>query len=368
MNPRISKISEEDDVYRFTLEGIDVCFANAIRRTILSDIPVTAIETETHEINKCIIHKNTGRLHNEILKQRVSCIPIHEKDLERLPNKFTLEVDVKNETENILFVTTEQFKLKNKETGAYLTPEETRAIFPPNSRTGHYIDFARLRPQICDTIPGEELSLTAEFTISTAKTNSMYNVVSKCSFGNTIDITRANEEWEKRQAKLEAEGETKESIAFQKKNFMILDAQRIFVPNHFDFVIQTVGIYDNKELVRKACLILQNRLIDFIESADASTITILNSETTIENCFDVLLENEDYTLGKIVEYLMYNKYYNGEKTLTFCGFKKFHPHNDNSTLRLAFQQKADKTLVLQYMRSVCVDAQEVFKTIYHMFK
>ena len=368
MNPRISKISEENDVYRFTLSDTNVCFANAIRRTILSDIPITVIETETYETNKCNIYKNTGRLHNEILKQRLSCIPIHEKDLERFPNKFTLEVDLKNDTENVIYVTSEHFKLKNKETGSYLSRDETRSIFPPNTYTGQYIDFARLRPQLCDTIPGEELALSAEFSISTAKTNSMYNVVSKCSFGNTLDITKVNEEWEKRQSKLDADGETKETIEFQKKNFMLLDAQRIFVENSFDFIIQTVGIYDNKELVRKSCLILQNKLIDMIEASDANNVTILNSETTIENCYDIILENEDYTLGKIIEYIIYEKYYNGEKTLSFCGFKKFHPHSDDSTLRIAFEQKSDKTLVLQYLRTACVDAQEIFKTLYQMFK
>jgi DNA-directed RNA polymerase subunit L len=105
-----------------------------------------------------------------------------------------------------------------------------------------------------------------------------------------------------------------------------------------------------------------------IEASDANNVTILNSETTIENCYDIILENEDYTLGKIIEYIIYEKYYNGEKTLSFCGFKKFHPHSDDSTLRIAFEQKSDKTLVLQYLRTACVDAQEIFKTLYQMFK
>jgi len=367
MNPQLSKISEENDVYRFTISDLNVCFANAIRRTILSDIPITVIETDTYDKNKCTVHKNTGRLHNEILKHRLSCIPIHEKDLERLPNKYTLELEIKNETENIFYVTSEHFKIKNKETGAFLSKEETKRIFPPNSYTGYYIDFARLRPQLCDTIPGEELAFSAEFSISNAKDNSMYNVVSRCSFGNTVDVTRVNAEWENREEKLRADGETKESIDFQKKNFMLLDAQRIFVENSFDFVIQTVGIYSNQELVKKACLILQNRLIDIIEAIDANQLSVLNSETTIENCFDVILEKEDYTLGKIVEYLIYEKYYVGEKTLSFCGFKKFHPHNDDSTLRLAFEQKSDKTIVMQYVRTVCVDAQELFKKMYSMW-
>ena len=39
MNPILSSISEHGDIYKFTIGGINVSLANAIRRTILSDIP-----------------------------------------------------------------------------------------------------------------------------------------------------------------------------------------------------------------------------------------------------------------------------------------------------------------------------------------
>jgi DNA-directed RNA polymerase alpha subunit len=81
MNPAISQVSEDGDLLGFTLSGINLCFANALRRTILSDIPCVVIHTETYETNQCNITKNTGRLHNEILKHRLSCIPIHTSDL-----------------------------------------------------------------------------------------------------------------------------------------------------------------------------------------------------------------------------------------------------------------------------------------------
>jgi DNA-directed RNA polymerase alpha subunit len=64
----------------FTLSGVNVSLANAIRRTILSDIPLIVFRTSPHEQNKANIILNTTRLNNEILKQRLSCIPIHIKD------------------------------------------------------------------------------------------------------------------------------------------------------------------------------------------------------------------------------------------------------------------------------------------------
>jgi DNA-directed RNA polymerase alpha subunit len=201
MNPIISNISEEGDVYKFTLGGLNVSLANAVRRIILSEIPCVVIKTETYQDNQCNISVNTGRLHNEILKQRLSCIPIHMKmsDINVLPGNYTLEVDVNNETDNMMHVTTGHFKIKSKESGNFLTRDETIKIFPPNNKISSYIDFARLRPKISDSIPGERLKLSAEFSISKAKENSSFNVVSKCAYGNTPDLIKVNNIWEDRE-------------------------------------------------------------------------------------------------------------------------------------------------------------------------
>jgi DNA-directed RNA polymerase subunit L len=88
----------------------------------------------------------------------------------------------------------------------------------------------------------------------------------------------------------------------------------------------------------------------------------------MENCFDVVLENEDYTMGKCIEYMVYTKFYEGTKLMNFCGFKKYHPHDKNSKLRVAFEKTADKTTVKQCLREACVDIQEIFKKIYKLFK
>jgi len=366
MNPQISQLSEEGDIYKFTLSGIDVCIANSIRRIILSEIPINVIKTDTHEENQCSITINTTRLHNEILKQRISSIPICIKELDLLPEKYILEVDVINDTENIMFITTADFRIKNKANSNYLTKTETEKIFPANTLTNSYIDFARLRPKISESISGEHLKLTAEFSISNAKHNSMYNVVSKCAYGNSPDKVKIGESWEIVKAKLEAEGATEEELVFQKKNYMLLDAQRQFIPNSFDFTIQTLGIYENKELVQKACAIMQNKFIDLIQALESDTLPILNSETTMDNCYDVILENEDYTIGKVLEYILYERFYLGEKTLSFCGFKKFHPHNTESTVRIAFTVAMDRNMIKHMLRLVCIDAQGVFKRMFDL--
>jgi len=374
----LKNFSEDQDVLKFTLHNIEVCFANAIRRTILSDIPTIVIRSETHDINQCNIKVNTSRLHNEILKQRISCIPIHSTLLrdneskKALPTNYSLVVDVENTTDNILYVTTEDFRLRDNSNGDILSKDAMDklfpGLFPKNTLTQSYIDLVRLRPKVGNDIPGEHFSMVAEFSVATAKDNSMFNVVSKCAYGNTMDSTKASSAWDAQEEKLRKDGESEGDIKFQKDNFRILDAQRHYEKNSFDFVIQTLGVYDNKDLVRKSCAVIQNKLIDLVQIIDNAEMPIFTGETTMENCFDIHLENEDYTIGKILEYMIYTKFYQGDNSLNFCGFKKFHPHDSKSVIRVAFMKKTDKTVVNRYLREACVDAQQVCKDIYQLFK
>lgn len=369
MEPIITRLSEDGDIYTFTLSGVNVSVANALRRIILSEIPTYAFVTDTYETNRCNIEINTGRLHNEIIKQRLGCIPIHETDLDILAEKYILVLDVQNNTDNIMHVTTEHFRIKNKETGNFLTDSETKRIFPQNQLTGHFIDFVRLKPRISDSIPGEQLKLTAEFSVAIAKTNSMYNVVSKCTYSNTLDMPKINRTWEELLAKYASQGMDADEIEFNKNNFNILEAQRIYLEDSFDFTIQTLGVYDNRSIIKKGCAILQNKFVTMIGAINSDIVPIETSESTISGCYDITLENEDYTLGKVLEYVLYHSHYEGDKTLSFCGFKKFHPHSPNSTIRIAFISKpADgKQSVRDYLIGACNKSQEIFTKIFTKF-
>ena len=113
MSARIENLKESDEILTFTIAGIDVSYINAVRRTILSDIPVVCFKTTPYEENKANILINTTRLNNEILKQRLSCIPICIKDLEIPFKNYILEIDVENKTDTAIYVTTKDFKIKN---------------------------------------------------------------------------------------------------------------------------------------------------------------------------------------------------------------------------------------------------------------
>ena len=130
MSSRIANLKESDDILTFTIDNIDVSYVNAIRRTILSDIPIVCFKTSPYEENKANILVNTTRLNNEILKQRLSCIPVCIKDLDIPFKNYVLEVDVENKTDTAIFVTTKDFRIKNITTDTYLDDSDVRKIFP----------------------------------------------------------------------------------------------------------------------------------------------------------------------------------------------------------------------------------------------
>jgi DNA-directed RNA polymerase alpha subunit len=366
MNPsvKIQKNENEDAMY-FTLSGVNVSLANAIRRTILSDIPTVIFKTKPFEENRANILVNTSRFNNEILKQRLSCIPIHITDLEIPLEKYLVEVNRENLTDTIQYVTTEHFKIKNIQTEEYLSEKDTRNIFPPNEYTGYFLDFARLRPKISDEIPGEKLHFTCELMIGTAKEDASFNVASTCSYGYTPDEEAIEKELAKKRHGWKEDKDI--NVEFESKNWKMLEAKRIVKKDSFDFVIQTVGVFSNEALVFKAAGLLQSKLERWIQKLETDDVRIVESVNTMKNCWDVILENEDFTIGKVVEYMMYAKYFEEVKILSFCGFNKMHPHDADGILRVAYKEETDRSVVKQNLVSAITDAIQIFKTIGSVF-
>jgi|LauGreDrversion4_1035100.scaffolds.fasta_scaffold86353_2 DNA-directed RNA polymerase subunit L len=380
-NPKIENILENDSILSFRLSGVDKCFANALRRTILTDIPMVVIRTEDSKVNQCIIRKNTSRLHNEIILQRLSCIPIHVNDMDFVDKHF-LEINVKNDVDEqvIRMVTTKDIQLRHKETQNYLSEEEVRKIFPPNEITQHYIDLVRLRPKIGLTIPGEELSLIANFSIASARVNSMFNAVSKCTYGFTMDMVKAKTVWEEKEKQMKEEDKNEEEIDNVKMDFWNLDAQRYYLPNSYDFVIKSVGVYENKDIVHKACSYLISKFDQKVSALEEMSIPILESsqsrkegydtiiESTMQHSYDIILEKEDDTLGNMLSFILYELYFKGEKELSFCSFKKFHPHDSYGVLRIAYKKATEKNTVQYHLKHAFMECKKIVEEIRKMMK
>jgi DNA-directed RNA polymerase subunit L len=360
MGSKVTDIKEEDNVLSFTISNTDVSYVNGIRRTILSDIPIVVFKTTPYEENKANIIINTSRLNNEIVKQRLSCIPICIKEINtNFLKNYLLEVDIENKTDTELIVTTKDFKIRDLVTNNFLEDGAVKKIFPPfippTGNNEYYIDFLRLRPKISDEIPGERIKLTCEFSVGTSRDDSMFNVTGTCSYGCTPDYEKIEEQLEIRKQKWKDEGKNDSEINFEAKNWKLLEGLRYVKAYSFDFVLQSVGIYENTEIILKAVEILNNKMKSLIETLEKDEIDIHASDNTVENCYDVILENEDYTIGNILNYELYTIFYNDLKMLDYIGFKKMHPHDSDSIIRLSL---TDKTKGISTVKTILKSVME----------
>jgi DNA-directed RNA polymerase subunit L len=345
-NPRVEILSNpKDDELKFTLSEVNVSIANALRRIILSEIPIVVFRVSPSDKNKCSVIANTCGLNNEIIKHRLSCIPIHIKDVDTFPIKnYIMELNVQNNTDTTIYVTSNDFVIKDLVTGKPLPGDKIREIFPADDITGDYIDFVRLKAKSAEEIQGKIINLTCEFDIGTAKEDGAYNVVSTCAYGNTIDQATQEAKLAQLKQKWKDEGKKESEIQFEATNWKLLEGKRIFKKDSFDFVIQSIGIYTNVELLTLACKVMIEKLQNLNSIIEKDELEIKNSDSTIPNCFDIHLVNEDYTTGKVIEYFLLKNFYE-TGILTFSGFKMLHPHDTYSLIRVAYTKPVDVSYV-----------------------
>ena len=347
-------VKDTEYYLEFTVESVHLSIVNAIRRTILSNIPTVVFRTFPHDIDHCVIHRNTTILNNEIIKHRIGSIVIHH--VHTLPLEFMdsimLEVKIENTTDKYLMVTSKDFKIKYKTNGTYIPEEEVRKIFPPSNVVlqafgiESYTDLVKLRPKIHD-MPGDTIHLTCDFSIGSSVEDSRYNVVSTCAYSYLRDEAMVASELDKKRIELESSGISSEEIQFKLKDWMLLDSYRIIQPNCFRFIVETLGVHTNKYIVTTAISII----VDILNNIE-NYIEIQRGNISTE--YIILINKEDYTIGKLLETAMYAEYFENSSVLKFCGFKKVHPHDNYAHIRLEYTE----SLPENYQPSIITQIKE----------
>jgi DNA-directed RNA polymerase subunit L len=359
--PVISKISEANNILSFTLSNVNVSIANGLRR-IVSEIPAVVFRTTPHEKNNANFEINTTRMNNELLKQRLSCIPIHV-DIDFPVKDYLLVVDKQNKTNTVEYVTTADFNVVDLKTNQ-VDKQLTAKLFPPNPLTGDYPELVRLLPRVSENIEGERIYLKCKFDIGSAKEDSSFNVSSTCAYSNTLDPIKIKAAWAEKKTELGKTLNTAE-IAFIEKDWHLLDAKRHFIEDSFDFMVETVGPLTNMSIITKAANLMLDKLKRLQDTIQSEPTSVTASETTIPNSFDITLKGEDYTLGKAIEYVLYDLHY--DKTINYCGFRKPHPHIDESIIRLGFKSPIDKVSVITYIVNAATEAISIYEKIRQVF-
>ena len=99
----ISNFKKKKNIVSFTIKGINIAMANAIRRAIIADVSIVAIENVT-------IDRNSSAMADEILAHRLGLIPL-KTDLNFVDT--TLLLEVKGNSNELKTVYTSDLKSSN---------------------------------------------------------------------------------------------------------------------------------------------------------------------------------------------------------------------------------------------------------------
>ena len=357
----ITEVAEKNGKLSFNLNNVLLPFVNGIRRTILSDIKIVGIKGFPHEDCDIKIMENDTNLNNEIIKHRISCIPVHIlKPDKPLWNNIKVVLNVQNETDQIIPVTSEDITLIQKESGNKISESMTRKIFPPDPITNDYVLICYLSPVSDKMKKPNQIYFEASFSVVTPKINSVYNCVSKATFSNTIDIEKQELAWTDFQKTLPPDS----NMEKEKLNWKALKGQHYYRENSFNFAVKSIGIYSNKEIIIKACNII-SRFLDNISKKQGVTIE-KSKKTVMPNSHDIVIENHSYTIGNILKKVIYDNFYG--KDVTYVGFVVEHPHDSFSILRIAYGTTVDEEYVTKTLVDACRNSIEYIQLLSSLFE
>jgi DNA-directed RNA polymerase alpha subunit/DNA-directed RNA polymerase subunit L len=378
MDPKISQIVDEDGQLRFRLTDTNVSFANAVRRVILSDIPTLVFRGAPYAETTIDIKKNTSRHNNEILRHRLSNVPIHH-DVDFPVDKYIFRIDIENKGTDVRIVTTADIQVIDTDTNT-VVKEAGQKLFPADPVTGDHIQLMRLNPRISDQLPGEVISLDARATIGTAAEDGAFNVACVASYQMTVDEDKQRVELAKHLKTVEAEYKKqdlsaeslKEELEYARRGWLALDGKRITQKDSFDFVVESVGVYKNDDIVKRAC----DEILAKFEQLDVD----LSESGTLYDAFDVQpgefvmvkLQNYDYTVAKALEAVLYNRNWempSRQDGLDYCATIRPHPHIPEIYLRLHYGENLPADLSLEeHSRTVILNASAICKTIFEKIR
>ena len=339
---------------------------NAIRRLMISTVKSVGFRTEPYTACDVIVKINDTPIHNQIVAHRIAMIPINISKPESFDvDDYLFIIEVSNNTNEIINITTEDFKIKQISTNKMLSREEVKKFFPPEPNTGDYILIDKLRPkyftpskhvsreivsemtkEFNKLITGEDIMrfhIEAKASISNGSENGHYSPVSCASYINTVDPEKAAfglkdyVDSQNELAKLKNVAPmSKEQMT---KRFDLTERARFFYtndkgePNVFTFKIESVeGIIPPLIIFHRSISILKDKIAIFVSnlvSKNEKAITIRPSDQ-LDGGYDIIVNDEDDTLGNIIQShlcLLYADYSLPKEQikLKFIGYKKPHP-------------------------------------------
>lgn len=332
------------DRHEFDIIDVDLSIVNGLRRVIHSDVPTVGFMGENDV--SIVINKNNGPLHNEFMTHRIGMIPVNftEDNIESFnEDEYVFTCSVKNTSLNVRNVTTHD--IVGTRNDVPISQKELLLFFPKNSLTNEHILITRLRQN-------EELDFTAKLVKSTGKVHSAFSPVSMCAFYYNEDPS------------------SKDVVG-------VLEKERTYIknamgdPTNIRFMIEPESGLSHYYIILKAFEILIDKVHNVqqeIAMNDSTKITIIEHDS-INNTFDVNIQNEDDTLGNLMQSIIYNTFIRNKKkvldkfTMTYVGYYAPHPLEKKIVIRITLGEESSTVEFINVMNECCKIINKIIEDI-----
>ena len=283
------------------LKDFPVSFVNALRRTMLSGIPKVVIRDVQ-------ILQNTTQLPFEMLKHRVEMLPVnvHPSDHTTIKEaKIELRLTTITEARN---VTTDEFVVESGR----------ESILMKDPDFGDPILFLKVRA-------GEVVHIVGRLAIETE------GVSQACSVSTSwhVDPERLKVD---RKNHIEAGGDEKlfDNFLYQKSYSRDDDGR----PNHFDVIVESVGVLSSKEILRLSAQILRIKSQEYLTAALKNIVREKEPKT-----YTITLDFGGHTLGLLFQEVIYKS-----KDADFVSYDIPHPLMSAMVLKIHTSKPPDEVL------------------------
>ena len=329
-----------DPAHRHELDilDMDLGIVNALRRTIMTDIPIPGFmgegATQGDDDDITIdIHENNGPLHNEIMKHRIGMIPIHfsAEEVDSFDATWLFKLDVSTGPNEKRIVTTHDIRVFHEAND--VTASHMRRLFPANDVTGDPILITRLREN-------ERLSFTATPVKRAARDHAGFSPVSLCSFNFIQDPRVASEVGgilEKERAYYKDSRGDPTHIHFSIESECAL-TPRYLVNKAFDIIIAKVR--NNLNLTSPNVVVRPVEAMRMTTPAAKRSPGNANPNDEVASMdknlgFEYVFANEDDTLGNLLQSIIFNETIRKPPSdVTYVGYYCPHPLDPSMVLRL----------------------------------
>ena len=346
---KFEKFKKDNNKIIFNVKNVDLSILNSIRRVILSDILNVAFEYKPYEFEnkKVNIIENTCSLHNEIILQRLSMIPL-KFDEDEIYNfsdeKYKFKLFKKNNSNKMLNVTTEDIEIYDKDNNKY-SEKFIRKIFPKNKLSGDFILITKLKPNIFDSNKGDIINIEMIPSKNTASNYAGFGYVSCCVYFNVVDESLAKNVLDEKVKEAKKNNLSKKEIEDLISDFNLLDKYRYFKkneydePNYFEYQIESESRVSPEFLFFKANLIIKEKLNTLIKELINKNVKI-DYITNSKNLFNFEFVNQGHTIGNLIQSMFYNYYIieDNKKKIEFIGYNCPHPLDNILHIKIKFNE------------------------------